>query len=303
MADRRITEHTELAAQPATGDWIEIVDVSDTTDAATGTNKRINRANLLGTVLAATTASYTTVSESKLAGIEAAATADQSAAEILAALLTVDGAGSGLDADTLDGSSSADFATAGHNHTGTYQPLDTDLTTLATAFSSASASGPATLALAEDTDNGTNKVTISAPASVASDVTVTVPALAGTVVVAATDGPDNGGLSIGNVGAIESNVNTVASSGSTETLDTSLYAVHDVTMSEACTFTFSNPAASGKATLFTLILRGAFTPTWPAAVDWPDATQPTYTTPSIYTFMTVDGGTIWLGAQAGKAFG
>lgn len=194
-------------------------------------------------------------------------------------------------------------ASAGHNHTGTYQPLDTDLTTLATAFSSASASGPATLALAEDTDNGTNKVTISAPASVASDVTVTVPALAGTVVVAAADGPDNGGLSIGNVGAIESNVNTVASSGSTETLDTSLYAVHDVTMSEACTFTFSNPAASGKATLFTLILRGAFTPTWPAAVDWPDATQPTYTTPSVYTFITVDGGTIWMGASAGKAFG
>lgn len=183
------------------------------------------------------------------------------------------------------------------------QAYDADLATLATAFASASASGPATLALHEDTDNGTNKVTLSAPAAVASDVTVTVPALAGTVVVAAADGPDNGGLSVGNVGAIESNVNTVASSGSTETLDTSVYGVHDVTMSEACTFTFSNPAASGKATLFTLILRGAFTPTWPAAVDWPDATQPTYTTPSIYTFMTVDGGTIWLGAQAGKAFG
>jgi hypothetical protein len=44
----------------------------------------------------------------KLAGIETGATADQSAAEILAALLTVDGAGSGLDADTLDGLSSAE---------------------------------------------------------------------------------------------------------------------------------------------------------------------------------------------------
>lgn len=74
-------------------------------------------------------------------------------------------------------------ASAGHNHTGTYQPLDTDLTTLATAFSSASASGPATLALAEDTDNGTNKVTISAPSSVASDVTVTLPSAAGTLLV------------------------------------------------------------------------------------------------------------------------
>jgi len=52
----------------------------------------------------------------KLAGIEAAATADQTAAEILAALLTVDGTGSGLDADLLDGSSSAAFATSGHAH-------------------------------------------------------------------------------------------------------------------------------------------------------------------------------------------
>lgn len=41
--------------------------------------------------------------------VENGATADQSAAEILAALLTVDGSGSGLDADTLDGVSSASF--------------------------------------------------------------------------------------------------------------------------------------------------------------------------------------------------
>jgi hypothetical protein len=39
-----------------------------------------------------------------------------SAATILAALLTVDGAGSGLDADLLDGQSSAAFATASHTH-------------------------------------------------------------------------------------------------------------------------------------------------------------------------------------------
>ena len=63
-------------------------------------------------VLAATTASFTTADGSKLDGIEAGATADQSAAEILAALLTVDGAGSGLDADLLDGNSSAAFEAA-----------------------------------------------------------------------------------------------------------------------------------------------------------------------------------------------
>ena len=37
-------------------------------------------------------------------------TADQTAAEILTAIKTVDGAGSGLDADTLDGIASADIA-------------------------------------------------------------------------------------------------------------------------------------------------------------------------------------------------
>lgn len=45
--------------------------------------------------------------------VENGATADQTAAEILAALLTVDGAGSGLDADLLDGVSSAGFQAAG----------------------------------------------------------------------------------------------------------------------------------------------------------------------------------------------
>ncbi len=54
--------------------------------------------------------------KSKLNGIETGATADQTAAEILAAVKTVDGAGSGLDADTLDGSHASTFAAAGHTH-------------------------------------------------------------------------------------------------------------------------------------------------------------------------------------------
>ena len=52
---------------------------------------------------------FTDADHSKLNGIEASATADQSAAEILTAIKTVDGAGSGLDADTLDGVSSGSF--------------------------------------------------------------------------------------------------------------------------------------------------------------------------------------------------
>jgi hypothetical protein len=56
-----------------------------------------------GAVLAATTASFTTADETKLDGIEAGATADQTAAEILTAVKTVDGSGSGLDADLVRG--------------------------------------------------------------------------------------------------------------------------------------------------------------------------------------------------------
>lgn len=75
-----------------------------------------------------------------------------------------------------------------------YQPLATALTTLATVFSPASASGPASLALHEDTDNGTNKVTIIAPATIASDKTATLQDVTGTIyvtggtAVAVTDG-------------------------------------------------------------------------------------------------------------------
>ena len=46
---------------------------------------------------------FTDADHSKLDAIEASATADQTAAEILTLIKTVDGAGSGLDADTLDG--------------------------------------------------------------------------------------------------------------------------------------------------------------------------------------------------------
>ncbi len=109
-----------------------------------------------------------------------------------------------------------------------------------------------------------------------------------------------GGASVENIGSVESNVNTVAATGSTEALDTSVYGVHDCTMDQNCTFTFTNPAPSGKFTCFVLILRGAFTPTFPT-LKWGDATVPTYTTPSRYVFTTVDAGSTWMAKQVDKA--
>ena len=49
---------------------------------------------------------------SKLDGIESGATADQSASEILTSIKTVDGSGSGLDADLLDGNHAGNFVSA-----------------------------------------------------------------------------------------------------------------------------------------------------------------------------------------------
>ena len=93
-------------------------------------------------------------------------------------------------------------------------------------------------------------------------------------------------------------VNTVAATGSTETLSAA-YQMHKVTMDQNCTFTFTSPAAGA---IFAVLLSGAFVATWPASVKWPDATLPTYSTPALYVFATFDGGTTWDGVQSGKAF-
>lgn len=88
----------------------------------------------LGAQINDTTASTTTTYSSTKVNTLLGAKLDSSsytAADVLSKLLTVDGSGSGLDADTLDGISSAGFATAGHNHDSTYQPLDGDLTAIA----------------------------------------------------------------------------------------------------------------------------------------------------------------------------
>lgn len=66
----------------------------------------------------ANTNAFTDVLVTKLASIEAGATADQSASEILVAIKTVDGPSSGLDADTLDGSELTAVLDR-TNHTGT----------------------------------------------------------------------------------------------------------------------------------------------------------------------------------------
>ena len=82
------------------------------------------------------------------------------------------------------------------------------------------------------------------------------------------------------------------------------------TLSENVTYTFSNPAASGKVSAFTLKVvqdSSARTITWPSSVDWAAATAPTITATSggvdVFVFVTYDGGTTYYGFTAGQAMG
>jgi hypothetical protein len=105
-------------------------------------------------------------------------------------------------------------------------------------------------------------------------------------------------------------VNTVAAAGTTEALDLNAATVHDITLDENVTFTFTNPPASGRAISFTVILRqdgsGTNTVTWPASVEWPGGSAPTITATAsavdIVVFTTVDGGTTYYGNIAGQAY-
>ena len=80
------------------------------------------------------------------------------------------------------------------------------------------------------------------------------------------------------------------------------------TLTENVTYTFSNPAASGRVSAFTLKViqdSSARTITWPSSVDWAAATAPTLSTGSgnvdVFVFVTYDGGTNYYGFTAGQA--
>lgn len=282
MADTKISALSELAEVPANGDLIPVVDISDITMSASGTNKKVTRANLVSGLFVkasddlddittgVTNVHFTATDETKLDGIEALADvtdagnvgstihgatgkttpvdADTTAlidsaasnvlkkvtwANIKATLKTYfdtlynnythpnhsgdvtstgDGATSiatgvivnadinanaAIDATKIaDGTvTSAEFQYIGgltsdaQTQLNNKQPLDSDLTTLANAFTTASASGAASLDFAEDTDSGSNKITLKGAASVSSDKTITLPDETGTVLTSASGQP------------------------------------------------------------------------------------------------------------------
>ena len=109
-------------------------------------------------------------------------------------------------------------------------------------------------------------------------------------------------------GGIHEEATTVTSSSNATTVNlrTGTNFLHDLT--EATTFTFSNPPA--EACIWSLKIIQDSTAraiTWPSTVDWPAATAPTLTATNngvdVFVFLTIDGGTIWYGFTAGQAMG
>jgi hypothetical protein len=70
---------------------------------------------------------------------------------------------------------------AGKGEELTYEELDGNWAHFAAIAQAASASAPAAVVLAEDTDNGTNTVTLTVPATLSASYTLTFPAETGTL--------------------------------------------------------------------------------------------------------------------------
>lgn len=118
----------------------------------------------------------------------------------------------------------------------------------------------------------------------------------------------NGVVSFDN-GTIEE-VTSITSSSNAATINLRDGNVFEHDLTENVTYTFSNPAASGRASCFILkVIQGstARVITWPSSVDWNAATAPTLTATNdgvdVFGFITIDGGTTYYGFVLGQAMG
>lgn len=101
-----------------------------------------------------------------------------------------------------------------------------------------------------------------------------------------------------------------ADSNSDYTIDLTQGNIFELTLTDNCTLSFSNPPVNGKAGSVTLILTqdgtGNRTVTWPGSVTWAGGTAPTLSTAAsaidIIQLFTTNGGTTWRGFLAGTNF-
>lgn len=163
---------------------------------------------------------------------------------------------------------------------------------------------PSNVTTATNTQTMTNK-TLTAP--VMTSVDINSGAIDGTA-IGANSTSTGVFSSIETEGALTEDAQAITSSAGAATLDLSSATNFTHTLSENVTYTFSNPAASGKASAFTFKVTQdstARTIAWPASVDWAGGTAPTISTGSgdvdYYVFITTDGGTNYYGFTAGQA--
>jgi hypothetical protein len=161
-------------------------------------------------------------------------------------------------------------------------------------------------------ESNSHGVTLKGPAhSAASTYTVALPDTLGTTQASGVVTSDaNGVVTFDN--GISEEYTAVTSSSNATTVNLRDGTNFSHTLTENTTFTFSNPASSGKVSAFTLkIVQDAsasgYTVTWPGSVDWPSATAPTLTATAsavdYFVFITHDGGTTYYGFTAGQALG
>lgn len=125
------------------------------------------------------------------------------------------------------------------------QPLDADLTALASAFTAASSSGPAQLALAEDADNGTSKITVKAPAALAADRTATLPDATGTLLVGALGSTDNVLLRSDGTGGATAQGSAITVNDSGDFTSPGVATIGSATLLAGRTFTLDGQSAVG----------------------------------------------------------
>ena len=158
-------------------------------------------------------------------------------------------------------------------------------------------------------ENNSHGVTLASPPhSASATYEVALPNALGTTNASAVVTTDANGVATFDNGTIEEST-SVTSSSNAATLNLRDGNVFEHTLTENVTYTFSNPASSGKVSSFVLKIKqdasgSGYTVTFPASVDFVGGAAPTLTATAnaIDTFVifTTDGGTIYNLLVAGQ---
>jgi len=299
MADKKISELTELDATPAVGDFLAIVD----TDASA--TKKISVANLMA------------AEAGDIEGVTAG-TAMSGGGTTGTVTLNVD-----VNGASVVTAVAADYVLVediGDNTTK--KALISDITALAgdiegvtagTNLSGGGTTGTVTLNVAIDAalDVGSDGsgVDLTLHSGAAGDFVLWDASDKSLEFTDSTVAMQDNAITRPEITDYSETVNVIGGTGGgTQDIDVQLGNVVTATVDTSeNTFTFSDPSASGKACSFTLILTngGSQTVNWPATVDWAASTAPTLTASGVdvLTFLTVDGGSIWYGFAGGLDMG